>query len=166
MFVIIEGIDGSGKSTLSKELEYIGAVKIAGENRLNEDSISEFLERIKYLSTLKTIYFCDRSFISDIIYRYFDQKTPAKYTLEDLYKFCKYTNVIVYCKSTTSYDNAIKRGEDNIVCKGISNQLSMYYDFVISIIERYNICKIINYDYNVNNNYEQIYKIITQNKED
>ena len=151
MFIIVEGIDGSGKSTLVKELEQHGAIFLPGEDRYSKKSIKHFLSMIKQLHNHKDVYLCDRSFLSDLVYRYIDDKSPAVYTLDNLYQFCKYCDAIIYCNSAHSFENSIARGENNITDILTSERLRIYYNFLIDIFKRYDLVKVFEYDYDIMN---------------
>ena len=161
MFIILEGIDGSGKSTLASELQKHGAVLLKGEDRFDDMSIDTFLYNIQSWSISSQYYIYDRSFLSDIVYRYIDKKSPAKYTLQQLYRFCEFTNLLIYCDTDKAFENSIARGEDNIVKKQTSNKLRELYKFCIDVINRYNLIKCIKYDY-TSMTVEDVIKIIKE----
>lgn len=147
MLITVEGVDGSGKSTLVKQLCKYGVIHLAGENPFTRDSVVDIIKIIEIASKSNQLYVFDRSFITDIVYRFIDYKECAKYTLEDLYKFCKYTDIIIYCDNENAFENAMRRGETHITRKDISNQLRYLYRFVIDVLDRYDICDVIYYDF-------------------
>lgn len=115
--LIVEGVDGSGKSTLVKTLK---------ENKLDAE---------------------DRSFITDIVYRLEDGQNPWSYVnMEDMARTLN-NSVIVYCKNKYSFEKSMERGEDNITSKKRSNKLQKIYKYVMTFIRNYTRAIIFEYNW-------------------
>lgn len=144
MLVILEGADGSGKTTLMQQLLEKGFTckkTLRGENnerlrRLYEDAIFN-----------DDVIIIDRSFISDIVYRCNDdlprESLDACEAIQILDKNCK----IVYCKTDSQYDDSIRRGEDNITSYSKSEQISKTYDFFTTFIMKYTDAEVFEYNW-------------------
>lgn len=144
MLVILEGADGSGKTTLMQQLLEKGFTckkTLRGENR-------ERLMRL-YNETMSSnsLIVIDRSFISDIVYRCNDdlprEGLDANEAIQILDKGCR----IVYCKTDSQYDDSIRRGEDNITSYSKSEQISKTYDLFMTFAKKYTNTKVFEYDW-------------------
>ena len=139
MFVLVEGIDGSGKSTLVNELSKYYSI-IVSKNKNN----MVYLSNLTMLSD--EVYVCDRSVLSDMAYRIFDGEEPYC-SLMQILNLVKHS-IIIYCKNKHSYKKSIERGEDNIINKKDSKKLSDIYDTIMSMFKVYGVCEnILEYDY-------------------
>lgn len=144
MLVILEGADGSGKTTLMQRLLEKGFTckkTLRGEScerlmRLYNDAISD-----------DNIIVIDRSFISDMVYRCNDdlprEGLDAYEAIQILDTHCK----IVYCKTDSQYDDSIRRGEDNITSYSKSEQISKTYDLFMTFIMKYTNSEVFEYDW-------------------
>lgn len=144
MLVVLEGADGSGKTTLMQQLLEKGFTckkTLRGENyerlmRLYNDAISD-----------NNIIVIDRSFISDIVYRCNDdlprEGLSANEAIQILNRNCR----IVYCKTDSQYNDSILRGEDNITSYSKSEQISKTYDLFMTFIKKYTNAKVFEYNW-------------------
>ena len=109
MLIIVEGGDGSGKSTLVQKLKTFN-FKIEKPAALNNRHQFEYYERL----ALQSIYneenvILDRSFISELVYRVYDKKKP-KLKLSEMFALLKYCKIIL-CETGTQFQDSLKRGE-------------------------------------------------------
>ena len=128
MIVIVEGVDGSGKSTLCKQLsdrKYDQAV-INGGN-------TEF-ERYKNLksSYKNDVVILDRSFITDLVYRSIDKKSRRGMDLYEICNICKSDVKIIYCNSGSEFEDSMTRGENIVTTSELSNKIKNCYDIIES----------------------------------
>lgn len=149
MVIYLEGPDGSGKTTLAKQLEekYIEEgykVFTNGEsiisthptrpNRVNE---KELYEKLYTMTKAKEIYILDRGPISDCIYRVFDDFKPVT-NISSFYYFM-ITNIdnfiIIYCNNKNAEKNMLNRGDDNPVAINKHKELSKLYNLVMNIFD-------------------------------
>lgn len=129
MIVLVEGRDGSGKSTLCDEL-YKSGVTVIKVPRHNNYCFEDLFEYGK-----KHTLVCDRSFITDIVYRIFDGE-PTELSLSDMAKLLEDSKVrIVYCYTPNDYVNSINRGEDNIISEEDSDNILNIYETIIKLIQ-------------------------------
>lgn len=158
MIIQVEGVDGSGKSSLVKHLgEFfdklndgldqpfnynLEAEKLIptkpGAPRIDSIQLHEVLDAMAEDDT--TVFVLDRGPFSDIIYRLFDDYMPVT-TIGTLAKrFDKWTKqnkgIVIYCTTRKAEENMLKRGDDNEVSIKNHKLLSKIYDmlFVQSLI--------------------------------
>lgn len=143
MLIFIEGVDGSGKSTLINKLcdgDLIDA-KVDVKR-----SCRNFTEYYRELSRLKGNIIFDRCFISELIYRIEDGKKTTL-NLMDILNSVQGLCKIVYCSNRRAYENAILRGEDNITDPDRHELISNAYDLFMNIIEKFTNIPICRYDF-------------------
>ena len=175
MIIYLEGVDGSGKTTLAKTIQKICknlkipcdiqaerfiCTKPNCENRVNPEELIELFRRMQ--EERSKVYVLDRGPISDIVYRIFDDYDPVI----DLDSFIELINegshdntMLIYCKNVDAYNNMIARGDDNQVAITKHKELSKLYDLVIDIFYPRISCSYIKYDYNSYNAQDKIMSI-------
>lgn len=146
MLILVEGRDGSGKSTLCNELynKGLSVIKVAkGRNY-------EFKELLQYALVHPLV--CDRSFITEVVYRIFDG-ISCDVCLEFISSMLNgnTTVKIVYCKTEKDYENSMLRGETNIVKREDSERIGNIYDILMRFIDSTTYVKIMPYDWTVQN---------------
>ncbi len=141
MLILIEGADGSGKTTLVNELnKYWPALRI----NKGQNSLADFYDSL--ISMCQDIVL-DRSFITDIVYRLaLDDSETDGLSLPQINSILN-DSIVVYCKTKTQYDDAINRGEDNVTDLATSVKISKYYDAVMSFINTRTVTPVITYDW-------------------
>lgn len=133
MIIYLEGVDGSGKTTLKnkieerlnqiKSLKGITEVIANGEaliptkpTDLNRLTDVQLLDQLKRMAEDRTkVYICDRGPLSDIIYRTFDSYDTV-ISLSDFWQFWLMFNqtfVVVLCDTDRSEELMKARGDDN-----------------------------------------------------
>jgi thymidylate kinase len=152
MLVLIEGIDGSGKSTLCKQL-----INNGFDNVVISDGVDEF---VKY-KALKTMYknsvlILDRGFVTDLVYRSIDLAPRHGMNLQEIAAICKDDVLIIHCKSDTAFEDSITRGEDNVTSKITSDKLSAAYDVAINILSIFSGIRTYVYNWKKNDVYDVI----------
>lgn len=148
MLIILEGADGSGKTTLANKLNDLYPVM-----RIDRDN-----ERVYKLFHLLQLgidfehldFVIDRSFITDIVYRsvFNDEEVNGNKSIS-LSEMAEVLNksVIIYCKTNTSYADSQKRGEDNITNAKTHKKICDCYDKVMTFIKTRSDAKVITYDW-------------------
>lgn len=142
MLILVEGADGSGKTTLVNQLgEYFPTMRI---NR-NNNHIKELYDN---LTCMNEDIVLDRSFITDVVYRLAldDGIGTDGLLLPQINEILNYS-IVIYCKTKTQYDDAMNRGEDNVTDLATSVKISKYYDAVMSFINTRTITPVITYDW-------------------
>lgn len=143
MIVIIEGPDGTGKTTLSKELEKNGMVY----HYLSRGSNYTTEEMSKMMYDEK-VHILDRGFFTPWVYRLTEQrpldKTDFSFEIMYAYMTCKRLKVI-YCTYPYGFQAAKARGEDLVTDSNTWERIKSTYDFIMNTISLYNICPIYRY---------------------
>lgn len=144
MLILIEGADGSGKSTLVDKLSTIGYQTICIRDR-TDDVYIKYLEQITLSEHGRCPIICDRSFITDWVYRLIDGGKPntSIFCMTQLLQHCK----IIYCETETAYDDARMRGEDNIINRYHHEQLCKQYKSILRQLTLFEKTPIIYYDW-------------------
>ena len=147
MIILVEGADGSGKTTLCEQLcKYTNFERLDVEQD-NQQDIQYLLAKFS-----NTYYVCDRSFISDLVYRLHDGKPRRGMGLREMSYICSETGVIiVHCKSGTEYEDSMSRGEDNITIKTDSDDIVAIYDKIISMFNIFSSVPVIKYNWRIDN---------------
>ncbi len=145
MIVIVEGADGSGKSTLVKHLKELGYPTFSITEK------SKPTEYIKWIDTCVENYdkiaICDRaSFISDLVYRIVDGKNRRGMNLSQMSQVMRHEVIIIYCKTDTAFHDAITRGEDNITNKALHQKICDTYDMIMEMFKIFSDSMV--YEYN------------------
>lgn len=148
MLLIIEGNEGTGKTTLIEQLSkslVFATVKYPKEFKNTYDMLDNFAKS-------KNLFVCDRSFISDMVYRRLDHKT-GQMTLYQIGKLCcdNSCNIkIVFCFNENAFKNAIARGEDNITVESVHKTLDNEFYSVRNLINCFTCIETFDYDYEYN----------------
>ena len=147
MIVIVEGVDGSGKSTLCKKL-----VDLGYDQAIITGGATEF-ERYENLknSYKYSVVVMDRSFITDLVYRSIDCKQRRGMNLYEIMQICDDRVKIIHCTSDTSFKDSIERGEDNITTETENLTIKSVYHTIINIFKTFTDVEIMNYDWHINN---------------
>ena len=144
MLILVEGADGSGKTTLVNQLgEYFPTMRInRGNNHLKElyDNLTCMNEDIVL----------DRSFITDVVYRLALEDGKETDGVNMFYmEHILRNSVVIYCKTATQFDDAMHRGEDNITNLLTSKIISRHYDAVMKFINTRTSTHVIKYDWHL-----------------
>jgi thymidylate kinase len=125
MLILLEGVDGSGKTTLCNQLKEKGIPVVPSVGRLCKYPYYEWMK----LGAENLVSIVDRSFITELVYRIVDGKNVGTMRLDDMCKilsFCK----IVLCETDTSFEDSMTRGEDNITNKEQAEQIKYVYSII------------------------------------
>ena len=150
MLIILEGVDGSGKTTLCSQLEELGAIKIS----INRGTKNQY--RQYFCSLMKYEHVCDflvtdRSFISDLVYRLEDGKDRDDMTLMEMCSLLEKDTKIILCETETSFEDAMLRGEDNITDKKRSENIKYLYNLVIEMFSKFQDIPVYKYNWKKQN---------------
>ena len=158
MLIILEGADGSGKTTLANNLQKHGFEVLC---RTKSDENFTFAE-IRQFQVSSTKYVIDRALLTTWAYRLLNNDTlnSDDFTLSELITLL-YFSPVIYCNCNNSYDYAIARGEDNIRTKTKHDKLRAIYNFIFNTIRLYNITTVFEYDFE-KNTVEDVIKFIKE----
>lgn len=162
MIIILEGVDGSGKTTLANELKKKGFPVMKWERHI---PIQYQIAKAAKESNCYIVL--DRSFISDIVYRIYDEGLRDNLDLKQIADILDNNVTIIYCKTNTSFVDSMSRGEDNVTTKEQSDKLSAIYDNVIKLIDIFTGAQVRTYNWQLEtvnsllSSLEEYYGIIT-----
>lgn len=144
MLVIVEGPDGSGKSTLCENLKKKGYKVLRRERSAKNFTYLEF----KDLQHDKQVYVIDRAILTPWAYRVLD---GANLNRDDFWIIeaimLLQNSPIIYCNCPNSFEYSMNRGEDNITNEKVSKKLRDIYEFIIKTLKLYNITTIFEYNF-------------------
>lgn len=169
MIIYLEGVDGTGKSTLVRMLEdslsEFGKVDAKANERIptyptrpNRVNQTKLFKELKAMARDNVIHIIDRGPISDIIYRVFDDYDPVT-TLDKVEEFIKlYNNRIltIYCRNSNAKRNMLERGDDNPIAIAKHDELSKSFDIVMNILFNNLSCNCAIYDFNDRNSIGEV----------
>lgn len=143
MIIILEGVDGSGKTTLCKQLKDIGYTPIQIESGENE-----FLQWQKEKLRFKdSVAICDRSFITDLAYRIYDCESRRGMDLMSMCKILENDVKIVFLESNTEYEDSMSRGEDNVTTEHQSRCIKRNYRIIADVLNIFTNVKTMFYNW-------------------
>lgn len=141
MVIVIEGADGSGKTTLCENLKALGYTQIYSNV---PESLHEWLHLLTDSQDKNVI--TDRSFITDIVYRLRDGKPRRGMDLNSMCYILMQIKII-HCESGTEFLDSMKRGEDSITTKKDNDLIKSYYNIIMNLFEKFVDAKICKYNW-------------------
>lgn len=150
MIVFVEGVDGSGKTTLCRELAQKGYTVRKCIDREEPLQFGSWYNVVKNNRAEQIIIF-DRSLLSEVVYRLFDNKEPCLELYDMLQLFCLTEVKLILCENGQSFENSIKRGELNITVKELSEQIQNTYRIFYNVIKKFTNWECFVYDWEVQN---------------
>ena len=141
MLVLLEGADGSGKTTLCKQLKEFGFNVAAPVDRVEPKPYEEWIKLIN-----KGDAIVDRSFITELVYRAVDGKETGNLTLEQMCYLLKYCKIIL-CETDSAFEDSIKRGEDNITDKETATKIKDAYKLILTMLDKFTKAEVFTYNW-------------------
>lgn len=167
MIVWVEGADGSGKSTLVDRLcgEYgFERVKIPEHvlEPTEEKAVDENIRWNRWWETygsksIKKPLIVERGHISEMVYRINDARPT--YLVSDMIQKHLCGTKIIYCETSTAFEDAMKRGEDRTTSKVLHAQLCSDYRTIVGMLCRFYNCDCCKYNWK-DDNIAQVIKFI------
>lgn len=145
MIVLIEGVDGSGKTTLCNQLRFEGYTPLS----IQQDDVQYF--NYKRYASEKHVYICDRSFLSDLVYRLEDGKERQGMSLGLMLDILKNGVKVIFCHSDTAYIDSMKRGENNITSKCRNDGIDNLYNILYRMLKIFTDVPVIDYNWRKDN---------------
>lgn len=144
MLIFVEGPDGSGKTTLCKELIKAKAADILVTVPRGVKNQKQFYDSLLF-SEHKIVF--DRCFISDIVYRIWDNCKTDDMMLDDMLSVLHYGNShIIFCDTDTAFDDAQSRGESFITNRKNHDIISNNYKTLQMMLRKFTKVPIMVYD--------------------
>ena len=157
MLILVEGGDGSGKTTLCNQLKDLG-YKVVYIPR-NEGTFDNWWRLARGSMRDGTTIICDRSFITDLVYRMLDDDMP-NINLQNMLYILRYSKII-YCETKTSFEDGMARGEDNIIDKNVAERIKQIYRLFLKMFEKFADVKVLKFDWQ-NMPFEHVTNFINQ----
>ena len=145
MLIIVEGNEGTGKTTLINEL----SKKLVCVRVKYDKNVKGIYQTLDNFAKHPELFICDRSFISDIVYRRLDHK-KGQMSLFQIGKLCGDNESrikIIFCSNKNAFKNAIERGEDNIKVESVHKVLENEFYSVKNMIRCFTNIETFDYDY-------------------
>lgn len=162
MIINIEGVDGTGKTTLATELyerlmqlANIKKIKVVRNaeplisthpkrpGRLTKEELKQKLSEMVNDNT--TVYIIERGVLSDIIYRTFDEYEPVLSLLEYLsFSIVHQSRMIIVACETDNAEELMKaRGDDNLISLTRHKELTYIYKQLLPLFNsiKYDVAK-------------------------
>lgn len=143
MIIMIEGPDGTGKTTLAKELAKRGAIYHYKTRHYNYTK-----EEMSDMMNDKRVHVLDRGFLTPWVYRIVEYSPldDVDFSFEYMYE-CMTSKklIIIYCNYPYGFQAAQRRGEDGVTDIYTWDKLKSAYDFVVDTIFLFNICPVYRY---------------------
>ena len=148
MLILIEGNEGSGKTTLINQL----AEKIPFVTVKYPKEVKNTYQMLDNFVKDRLLYVLDRSFISDIVYRRLDHKR-GQMTLYQIGTLCGSPSgiKIIFCRNKNAFNNAMVRGETNITVESVHKLLENEFYSVEEMLKNFTDVEIFDYDYEYQN---------------
>ena len=144
MIILLEGPDGAGKSVLYKQLQNEFSSNFI--RSINRNDKGQYLWYKQHIES-PYVYFIDRGFISELVYRPIKDDREPNITLEEAGNLCSRHLFVIYCTNKHAYDNMKLRGDDYIKNKNEHKQICTRYEEVITTIDNFTNARVFYYDY-------------------
>ena len=151
MLILIEGVDGSGKTTLCKQLVDKCKAEQISIDGASSSAFDLYRSYVLHVIRYKTMIVMDRSFVTDLVYRLFDDKPRETIDLARMCYLFRGPVAIVLCETDTAYEDAMKRGEDNIVDKQRSDEIKKTYEIITSMFIKFSDVPVYKYNWKKQN---------------
>lgn len=142
MLVLVEGVDGSGKTTLVRKLFEKGYCC----KRVFRNGNAEARKFYNY-AYRDGIVVLDRSFISDYVYRQTDLQPREDLDLEQIGNILNGDVIIIHCVNQYHYLDAMERGETNITDRETSDWIASLYCDAMKVFALFTNAKVFPFDY-------------------
>lgn len=143
MIVILEGVDGSGKTTLCEQLVKHGYKQIRVDD--GDYEYNNWLDaKLEYKYD---VAIADRSFISDLVYRIYDGKRRRGMNLQQMCGSLFNEIIVVHLESDTEFYDSMRRGEDNVLTLDANTRIKLIYKDVMRMLDIFVGVPIIKYNW-------------------
>ena len=152
MILLVEGPDGSGKSTtINKLLEFFDNADVFTGVPRDWPMQQDYWDSLIYnINTEKRIAIIDRCFISELVYRTIKDDKFNNISISDVLALLSKRYVkVLYCHTANSYKFAKERGETYVKDIKEATEIENMYKYLMKLFKRFNVCKIIEYDWQI-----------------
>jgi thymidylate kinase len=149
MILLVEGPDGTGKSTLIDELvKNHNFVKQTGVPRDWFEQYENWRDFYAHCFTYFKDIVVDRCFISELVYRIVKKDYEPNITLYAVIALLEQSNIkVIYCNTDNAYEFAKSRGESYVTSQDEFNEISTRYKHLFELLETFTEAKIYRYDW-------------------
>lgn len=149
MIIIVEGPDGSGKSTLVKQIcEKLKYEELKCIPRNYPGQYSLWNVFLSNCTNSGKNYVIDRCFISELIYRCCMEDSYPNITMSRIVDLLYNHKVLyIFCENEHSFTNAIQRGETYVTNKNKHDAIVKAYNLLFNMIHKFTTCFVTKYDY-------------------
>lgn len=150
MILLIEGPDGTGKSTLIRKLlERLNNARQFTGVPSDWPMQKEYWDSFMYnVNDEQTIAIIDRCFISELVYRSIKNDKPCNISASEALELLNKSYVkIIYCHTDNAYEFAKLRGEDYVKTSEEANEIENMYKYLMLLFKKFNVAKIIEFDW-------------------
>jgi len=157
MLILVEGVDGSGKTTLCKRLIDDLKLEQVVVDRTSKDYNEQWENLLKRSENSNLI--CDRAVLTELVYRVkLGGDTNMKLSTVEKVLSNKHT-INIFCRTETEFKDAMTRGEDNITDEDTSTSLSYMYLIMLAIYVKFSNISVVQYNWQ-ENTYESLIRFI------
>lgn len=144
MIILIEGNEGVGKTTLINEL----LEKITITTLKSSKNFKGLYTLYRDLAKSPQLFVLDRGFLTDIVYRIWDNK-QGQLSLYQIGILCsESSNIkIVMCHNFNGFENAVKRGENVVRCQKDYDRIDQIYEDAVRVIRNFTDIEVYDYNY-------------------
>lgn len=149
MIVFIEGVDGSGKTTLFNKLITLGYKTLTRPEQY-EDKLAErqaWQYAFNMYKSKNTAYIADRGPFTELVYRTIKDTNRTYINNRMLVTLLESNMSIIYCHNDNAFDLAKRRGEDNITDELTHKKLTKCYESMLSFTARFTDIPIMQYNW-------------------
>ena len=148
MVIIVEGPDGTGKTTLIKELcKDVNYVELKGIPRNYPDQFKHWSNLLSSCSMSSITYVIDRCFLSEIVYRCVKDDLYPNITFNKILELLNIKHVIyILCKTDNAYKYATERGEE-YVNENEHKLITDYYNVLFTMLDKFTPMRMTEYDF-------------------
>lgn len=148
MLLLIEGNEGTGKTTLINDLMRYAPLPVIKYPKETKNTYG-FFKKLLY-EKVDAVF--DRSFITDLVYRMWDGKSGqmSLYEMTTILESYPDDIRIVFCENKNAWDNAKRRGEDFIKNEETHKLIDENFQRVKTMLQVFTRAKIMTYNYDYN----------------
>lgn len=143
MLIVVEGNEGTGKTTLIDRLsEQLPFIRI----KYSKDCENIFPD-LEYFAFNRSLFVLDRGFVTDMVYRIRDGK-QGQTSLAEIAELCKRGWVkIIFCNNDNGYEDALRRGENNITTRTDYDYVTGTFDRIKALLKCFTNVETFDYNY-------------------
>lgn len=158
MLVLIEGNEGTGKTTLIKQLsKHFTFITV----KYPKGKFDNLYQTLCQFAEADDVFVLDRGFVSDLVYRIRD-KCSCQISLYQIAELCDYYKIkIVFCHNENGYKDAMRRGEDNVTLEKDYDDITLIFEKMQTMLELFTRAQTMSYNFR----YDDVEEVVNFIKE-